>query len=46
VDSTQEDHAYDETRYAVMSRPYEPRLPDPRSEFLKARDNQDDWRGR
>ncbi len=44
VDSTSEDHAYDETRYAVMSRPYEPRLPDPRSEFLKARDASTDWR--
>ncbi len=29
VDTEAEDHAYDETRYAVMSRPWQPRKPSP-----------------
>lgn len=44
VNTKQEDHAYDETRYAVMSRPYEPRLPDDRNPFLLHRAQNEDWR--
>lgn len=34
IDTEAEDHAYDETRYAVMSRPWNPRIPAPQGSGL------------
>jgi hypothetical protein len=41
VDTDAEDHAGDETRYAVMSRPYQPRVDSPKSDITETQTPED-----